>query len=88
MIITPPNELLHFYIPEDELLEYDYQAFKEHIVREVPQLRKVISLSTVPLRLTMNKGQQEVDISEEYFLFQVKEALSKQKTVSVQAFTF
>ena len=68
-----------FFIAEDELLEYDFQAFKEHIVREVPHLGKVTSLSSAPLRLTMNEGEHEVDISEVYFSFQLKRALLKQK---------
>ena len=77
-----------FFIREDELLEYDFQAFKERLVREVPHLAKITSLSTSPLRITINEEKHEVDLSPAYFTFQIKETLSKGKTITLQAFTF
>ena len=39
-----------FFIGEEELLECDFKAFKERLVREVPHLAKITSLSAAPLR--------------------------------------
>lgn len=61
-------------------MEYDFQTFKERIVREVPYLAKITSLSATPLHITMNDEINEVDISPVYFAFQLKEILSKGKT--------
>ena len=77
-----------FFIGEEELLEYDFQAFKERLVKEVPHLAKITSLSAVPLRITMNDEKNEVDLSPVYFTFQFKEMLSKAKNITLQAFTF
>jgi len=77
-----------FYIGEEELLEYDFQAFKERLVREVPHLAKITSLSAAPLCITMNDEENEVDLSPVYFTFQFKEMLSKAKNITLQAFTF
>ena len=77
-----------FFIGEDELLEYDFEAFKERLVREVPHLAKITSLSAAPLRITMNDEKNEVDLSPVYFTFQFKEMLSKAKNITLQAFTF
>ena len=77
-----------FFIGEEELLEYDFQAFKERLVKEVPHLAKITSLSAAPLRITMNDEKNEVDLSPVYFTFQFKEMLSKAKNITLQAFTF
>ena len=77
-----------FFIGEEELLEYDFEAFKERFVREVPHLAKITSLSAEPLRITMNYEKNEVDLSPVYFTFQFKEMLSKAKNIALQAFTF
>ena len=68
-----------FFIEEEELLEYDFQAFKERLVKEVPHLAKITSLSAAPLRITMNDEKNEVDLSPVYFTFQFKDLLSKAK---------
>ena len=77
-----------FFIGEKELLEYDFPAFKERLVKEVPHLAKITSLSAAPLRITMNDEKNEVDLSPVYFTFQFKEMLSKSKNITLQAFTF
>ena len=77
-----------FFIEEEELLEYDFQAFKERLVKEVPHLAKITSLSAAPLRITMNDEKNEVDLSPVYFTFQFKDLLSKAKNITLQAFTF
>ena len=77
-----------FFIGEEELLEYDFQAFKERLVKKVPHLAKITSLSAAPLRITMNDEKNEVDLSPVYFTFQFKEMLSKAKNITLQAFTF
>ena len=77
-----------FFIGEEELLEYDFQAFKERLVKEVPHLAKITSLSAAPLRITMNDEKNEVGLSPVYFTFQFKEMLSKAKNITLQAFTF
>ena len=43
-----------FFIGDDELLEYGFQAFKESLVREVPHFAKITSLPATPIRVTMN----------------------------------
>ena len=77
-----------FFIEEEELLEYDFQAFKERLVKEVPHLAKITSLSAAPLRITMNDEKNEVDLSPVYFTFQFKNLPSKAKNITLQAFTF
>ena len=77
-----------FFVGEEELLEYDFQAFKERLVKEVPHLAKITSLSAAPLRITINDEKNEVDLSPVYFMFQFKEVLSKAKNITLQAFTF
>ena len=59
-----------FFIEEEELLEYDFQPFKERLVKEVPHLAKITSLSAAPLRITMNDEKNEVELSPVYFTFQ------------------
>jgi len=70
-------------------LEYDFEAFKERLVREVPHLAEITSLSAAPLHITMNdKKKKKVDLSPVYFTFQFKEMLSKAKHITLQALTF
>lgn len=69
-------------------MEYDFQAFKERLAQEVPRLAQISSLSAAPLRITMNEDNHEVDLFPVYFPFQVKETLSKGKSITLQAFTF
>ena len=69
-------------------MEYDFQAFKERLVKEVPHLAKITSLSAAPLRITMNDEKNEVDLSPVYLTFQFKETLSKAKNITLKAFTF
>ena len=64
-----------FFIVEEELLEYDFQTL-ERIVREVPHLGEITSLSSTPLRMTKNDENNEVDLSPAYVPFQLKEILS------------
>ena len=56
-----------FFIGWEELLEYDFQVFKERLLKEVPHLAKITSLSAAPLRITMNDEKNEVDLSPVYF---------------------
>ena len=56
-----------FFIGEEELLEYNFQAFKERLVKEVPHLAKITSLSAAPLRITINDEKNEVDLSPVHF---------------------
>jgi len=67
-------------------LEYDFQSL-ERIVREVPHLGEITSLSSTPLRMTKNDENNEVDLSPAYVPIQLKEILSKRKSISLQAFT-
>ena len=48
-----------FFIGEEELLEYDFEALKERLVREVPHLAKITSLSAAPLHITMNDEKKK-----------------------------
>ena len=75
-----------FFVTEEELLNKDFQDFKNLLLREVPHLSK--STSAASLRLTVNDEDMEVDLSPMYFNFQIKEMVSKQKNITVKAFSF
>jgi len=62
--------LLFQFIGEEELLEYDFEAFNESLVRELPHLAEITSLFAAPLRVTINENEKnEVDLSPVYFTF-------------------
>ena len=61
-----------FFIGEEELLEYDFQAFKERLVKEVSHLAKITSLSAAPLRITMNDEKNMVDQFSSIFYVSVQ----------------
>ena len=61
-----------FFIEEEELLDYDFQAFKECLVKEVPHLAKITSLSAAPLRITMNDQKKRGRPISSIFLVSVQ----------------
>ena len=68
-------------------MEYDFQTL-ERIVREVHHLGELTSLSSTPLHMTKNDENNEVDLSPAYVPFQLKEILSKRKSITLQVFTY
>lgn len=72
-----------FFISE-EILCFSYQEFKEQLIKEVPHLRKLIS----SLRLTVNEGDEEVDLSPAFFTLQMKGLLENNRIITIKVMAF
>ena len=71
------------YLLERELENYTFDEFRRRIIQDVPHLAKAISL-----RWTVDDDSQEVDLSSNYFNFQIKNLLGKGKNISINVIEF
>ena len=72
------------FFREEELVYLSFDEFKARLFNEVPYLNKIAT----SLRLAIIDENLEVDLSPNYFNFQIKGVLEKEKTITVRAIVF